>query len=194
MKSKIYKKLILLIASVLLVITVISAATLGWFYNNKNAYIKDIVLSIDAISELEITSKNIKYIVPGDYNNSGIAPGCLGYFTLSIKNPNENTPASFSIKADLSNSKIPSNLHIYKGNFNPNNASVTNKQNIYWSSGSYISGTGTQTIFQGSANAGETIEYTIAFFWPYDANSNPSKDVEFARNPNSFMLKLFVAS
>ena len=197
MRSKIYKKLILLFASVLLVAAVISAATLGWFNNNKTASVENITLSIDSITELEITSDKINFVVPSGYNNGGIAPGCLGYFTLSIKNPNESTPAAFSISVDLNNgsghSSIPTNLHVYKGNFVPNNPSVSNQQNTYWPSGSYVSGTGVKTIIQGSALADATVNYTIAFFWPYSSNSNNANDTLFGRGKD-FSLKVLVAA
>ncbi len=195
MKSKIYKKLILLVASVLLVLSVISAVTLGWFYSDERAYVREINLSIDKFVEIDVTTSDIKFIVPSGYNNNGIAPGCLGYFTLHIDNSQNDFSSFFSIEADFDESSIPSNLQIYKGNFNPSGVTILAKQNIVWSSGNYLSGTGVKTICQNvSLKNGDSADYTIAFFWPYSSNSNNSDDLAFGSGSKNFKLKLFVKS
>lgn len=195
MKSKIYKKLILLVASVLLVVSVISAATLGWFNNNHQVYVKEINLSIEKFVEIDVTTSDIKFIVPSGYYNNGIAPGCLGYFTLHIDNSKNDLSSLFSIEADFAKSSIPSNLQIYKGNFNPLGVTISAKQNSVWSSGNYLSGTGVKTICQNvSLKNGDSADYTIAFFWPYSSNSNNSDDLAFGSGSKNFKLKLFVKS
>lgn len=191
MRNKINKNLILLIATVLLIVSLISAVSLGWFVTNERVYVETITASITAETNITITSDEINYIVPSGYD-SGMAPGCLGYFTIRITNEEPLTDAYYSISVNFDTSVIPDNLQFYKGNWSTSDNSLPADHNTKWSSANYISNlSGLQPICSNNTiEHSSYVDYNVAFFWPYSSPDNNSQDNTYGLGGRDFTIQL----
>lgn len=175
------KHLILLIATVLLIVSLISADTLGWFEKQEKVFVESINVSIESLSSVDVTADNINYVVPTGYS-TGLAPGCLGYFGLNLSNEEGSSDAYVTVSVDFSITKVPSNLQFYKDVFNTSDTTLPTDNNTKWSSDKYVQ-TDNSSIVELCKNVKvsrfDSKVIYVAFFWPYSSPDNNVQDTQY---------------
>ena len=202
MKKILNKNFWLLISTLLLVVVLVCTATLSWFINNSHAKIKNITgktVSFNFTTEgkyneaVTASLNDITYITRNGYGADAIGPGCIAYYTFNISTENSDLDATYSVCIDFSKSVLPDDLQFYKGNFSTSDTSLPSDGNSKWSASSYITRSTDNYVCKNVLlQKKSTVEFNLAFFWPYLSSSNSSavnsNDLLFSRGTKNFKL------